>query len=231
MRLCRTLLPALVVALSLLSIPGCVELKDVESKRTEIIAQRTDIEKAADALEAAKAEAAARQAALEEQLAEAQARLEDAEDEATRRSLQVTIDALRTEAARAAGQAAQTDVEIAGAKLKLAAADAAVKTLDAAIAEYKSPTDPLNQAVQGALPFLPEPVRLPLAWGATIGALLWRSKGLKNALTSVIKSVEALKSEAPSVAAAMTQHAKTIRKIQTPTARKIVDQVQSGATT
>ncbi len=230
MRPIRTALLALVAAASLLSTPGCASVEDAKAKRTELLNHKTDLEQASANLADAKAAAEARQAELEQHLAQTQALLDDTQDASARHELEVTIAGIRTEVARAAGQAAAAQVQIAAAEVQITGATAGIKTLDAAIAEFENPTDPLNQAVQGALPFLPEPVRLPLAWGATIGALLWRSGKLKTALTSVVKSFEVLKTQSPQVAHAIEQHAKTLRKIQTPTARKVVDQVQTAST-
>jgi hypothetical protein len=90
------------------------------------------------------------------------------------------------------------------------------------------PTDGLTHAARGLGAFLPEPLRLPLVLGAALGATLLRSGQLKKGAVSIARSIEKAKQTDEALREAIARNAGTIRTIQTPTARRLVDLAQSG---
>lgn len=123
---------------------------------------------------------------------------------------------------------ARRDVEaaLARAKAKEAAADAAVKQVDLVVSQTAHPDTPLGQAIDWATPWLPEPVRVPLALGAALAASLARASQLKKGMTSIADGLNKAMQDDPEFKAQFKRHANTFRAIQTPTARKVVDQTQ-----
>lgn len=123
---------------------------------------------------------------------------------------------------------ARPDLEaaLARAKAKEAAADAAIKQVDLVVSQAAHPDTTLGKAVDLASPWLPEPVRVPLALGAALAAALARAAQLKKGMTSIADGLNKAMEEDPEFKAHFKRHANTFRAIQTPTARKVVDQTQ-----
>ena len=135
------------------------------------------------------------------------------------------LESLRETFPDGAPEGAETAALIAGAEAKIAAIEGALARIDLALAEAKNPTDGLTRAAEGVSPLLPEPVRLPLVLGAALAATLLRAGQLKRGAASMARSInKALESDGE-LRQAFARHADTLRSIQTPTARKIVDQV------
>ncbi len=123
-------------------------------------------------------------------------------------------------------QADLIDAAIAQAKLKVAALDAAIVNADLVLAQATNPTDTLTKTTQLVLPFLPAPTQAPVLLGAALLATLVRSKQLKVGTQSIIQSIQHAINQDETFKAAFANNADTIRTIQTPLARKMVDQVQ-----
>lgn len=119
------------------------------------------------------------------------------------------------------------EAELAAAKAKTAVADAALKRIDQVLDRAKNPggyDDPLGRTVGLVLPWLPEPMRTPAALGAALVATLWRSRQLKQAAVSIARGVNKAMQEDEQFRTAFKRHAGTFRTIQTPAARRIVDE-------
>lgn len=179
-----------------------------------LLAGCNPLERARDTAQKVGDEARQRAAALDAKLADAQAALDEA------RAL-----GLEAEARRLAQLAGSIEVEIATAEATATAADAAVAQAEALIAEAEDNEGLLAQ-VPG-LAMLPPPYREGAALAVTIGGFFWRNQKLRGAATSIIKSIEVARKDDPAVDAAIKKHATTMRAVQTGTAQKLVDQVQT----
>lgn len=120
------------------------------------------------------------------------------------------------------------DVEaaLARAKAKEAAAQAALEQVDLVVQRVAHPDDPLGQGVQLLAPYLPGPVQVPLALGAALLVSLFRGVQLKRGITSIAAGLEKAMEDDDQLRARMKANASTFRSIQTPAARRMVDQVQ-----
>jgi hypothetical protein len=123
-------------------------------------------------------------------------------------------------------QSRVADASIARARAKIAALDAAITHADLAIEEAHNPSDGLTQTTQYLLPFLPAPVQAPALLGAALLATLVRSKQLKDGAQSIIQSIQHTLDRDDSFKAAFISNADSIRTIQTPLARRMVDRAQ-----
>ncbi len=134
----------------------------------------------------------------------------------------------RLEEARGMGADVQTiataEAGVTASRLRHAALDAAVTGTDAVLAEAAAPGDPIGQIVGLAAPWLPAPVRTPLVLGAAAGGALIRARQLKRGMVSVAVSLREASARDPDFARRFKDQADTLRSIQTPTARRIVDE-------
>jgi hypothetical protein len=112
--------------------------------------------------------------------------------------------------------------DLSAARASHAAADAAVKQIDAVIAEAQRPTDPISQGVQLISQGLPEPARSPAVLGGALIVTLLRARQLRTALTSVARSIEQAKRDDALFRERFKANAATIRSIQTPAASEFV---------
>ncbi|HZW09670.1 MAG TPA: hypothetical protein VFF69_07185 [Phycisphaerales bacterium] len=113
----------------------------------------------------------------------------------------------------------------AAARAREQALAAALARIDEVIAEAENPTDPISQTVDAASPLLPVSVRGPLLLGAAAlvaGVRAWR---LKSGLASVARGLATAMREDEEFRACFARHANTFRSTQTPTAKRIVDEV------
>lgn len=134
------------------------------------------------------------------------------------------LESLRETYPEGAPERADLDAAIDTAGAKTAALDAAIAHLDLVLAEADAPTDGLTIAARDVAPFLPEPVRLPLLLGGALAATLLRARQLKQGAGSIARSLSTAMKGDPELQAAVARHADTLRTIQTPTARRIVDE-------
>ncbi len=123
-------------------------------------------------------------------------------------------------------QSEQIDLSILSARAKLAALDAAIAHADSVIAEATNPTDGITSTTQVLLPFLPAPIQAPALLGAAFIATLVRSKQLKDGTSSIIRSIQHAIANDENFKNAFATNANTIRTIQTPLARRLVDKAQ-----
>ncbi|MCE7975048.1 MAG: hypothetical protein DYG92_12125 [Leptolyngbya sp. PLA1] len=107
------------------------------------------------------------------------------------------------------------------------ALDAAVGELDALIAEAGHPTHPISEGVELISRSLPEPLRSPVVLGGALLAMAVRANRLRAALASVAQSIEKAKQNDEQFRRSFKENASTIRSIQTPTARSIVEAATS----
>ena len=115
--------------------------------------------------------------------------------------------------------------ELSSATAQLAAVDAAVAHADLIEAEAEHPTDPISRLVGAVAPWLPEPVRTPLALTAALVATAVRARQLKKGAASIAASIRRVMLDDPQLADSLGKHAATLRSIQTPTAARIVDEL------
>lgn len=87
---------------------------------------------------------------------------------------------------------------------------------------------PLAQILEWTVPFLPEPYRAPVVLAGAAGLALLRAARLKAGLASIAHSIQKALESDPAFAQQFRLHADTLRSIQTPLARKVVDQATSG---
>ena len=121
----------------------------------------------------------------------------------------------------------QLIADIKLAQAKHASLGAAIAQANIVLQEAKQPTDAVTQIAQGVSAWVPAPIQGPLVLGAALIASLARSSQLKRSGTSIINSISHVLERDEQLKAMFTSHADTIRSIQTPSARKLVDQVQS----
>lgn len=95
---------------------------------------------------------------------------------------------------------------------------------DAVLAEAADPTDPLTRGVSALSTFLPPPLGPPLVLGAALAATFLRARQLKKGAASIARSLEQAMNNDDALRTLITKHADTLRSIQTPTAKRIVDE-------
>lgn len=115
------------------------------------------------------------------------------------------------------------DALIALAQAKRHTLDAAVAHADLVLTEMQAPTDALTQGVSALAPFLPPPAQGPALLGAALIATLFRARQVRKGAGSIAASIQKALSD-PDFRAAFERQAALIRSIQTPTARRIVDE-------
>lgn len=117
------------------------------------------------------------------------------------------------------------EAEAAEAKAAVAAVDAGLARLDEVIAESVKPSDPLSETVGAAAPLLPMPLRGPLVLGAAAAVVSLRAWRLKSGLASVARGLSAAMREDEEFRTCFGKHADTFRATQTPTAKRVIDEV------
>lgn len=107
---------------------------------------------------------------------------------------------------------------------RLASLDQAIAAIDAAAGSAQNPDDAIHALTTQALPLLPEPLRSPaLLVGALVVALL-RANQLKRAAGSIAASIAKAAEKDEELRSAIQRQADTLRSVQTPTAKRIVDE-------
>ncbi len=119
------------------------------------------------------------------------------------------------------------DASLAQSRASIEALDAAVLRIDQVLDEAANPSDGLTRTAQQLGPLLPEPVRLPLLLGAALGATLLRSGQIKKGAISIARSIDKAMEDDEALREALARNANTLRSLQTPTGRRIVDQAGS----
>jgi len=118
------------------------------------------------------------------------------------------------------------DAAIVRAQSKIAVLEAAIVHADMVLREAQNPTDGLTRITEQLLPFIPAPAQAPLLLGAALLTTLVRSRQLTAGAQSIIRSIEHAAKNDESFGSALRANADTIRTIQTPMARRMVDRVQ-----
>lgn len=118
--------------------------------------------------------------------------------------------------------ASDLDLAIAGARARLGALDAALAHADRVIDEMERPTDGITQGVGALAPFLPPGTQGPALLGAALIATLLRARQVRTGADSIVASIQSAMKD-PEFKQAFERQAGTIRSIQTPAARRIVD--------
>jgi hypothetical protein len=108
------------------------------------------------------------------------------------------------------------------------AADSALQHVDSTLAEANNPQDPLSRLVGVFLPWLPEPVRTPVALGSALAVTILRARRLKIGMASIARGLDRAMREDEQFAMRFRQHANTFRLAQTPLARRIVDEATTN---
>lgn len=117
----------------------------------------------------------------------------------------------------------RAEAELARAREQLLSAGLA--RIDELLAEAANPTDPISETAQAAGPLLPPPLRAPVLLGAAALVTALRAWRLKSGLASVARGLAAAMREDEEFRACFARHADTFRATQTPTAKRVVDEV------
>ncbi|MGJ8636990.1 MAG: hypothetical protein ACSHX5_09120 [Phycisphaerales bacterium] len=120
-------------------------------------------------------------------------------------------------------QADALDALIAQINAKLAVVQASILHADQVIESATNPSDPLTIAADAVSPYVPAPIQAPLVLGAALIATMLRSRSLTTGTRSIVESINHALKRDESFQAAFSANADTIRTIQTPAARKLVD--------
>jgi hypothetical protein len=116
--------------------------------------------------------------------------------------------------------------EIKLAHAKQSAIDAAIAQAELVLDEARQPSDSITTIARGVSSWVPAPIQGPLVLGAALIATLARSRQLKQSSASIVNSIAHVLERDDQFKTLFESHADTIRSIQTPIARKMVDQTQ-----
>ncbi|MHA7814499.1 MAG: hypothetical protein ACX94C_14035 [Phycisphaerales bacterium] len=123
-------------------------------------------------------------------------------------------------------EARQLDTDISLLDAKRAALSAAIARANLVLEEAHNPSDSLTVLARGVSSWVPAPVQGPLVLGAALLASLARSRKLKQSSASIVDSIAHVLERDEAFRSLFDAHADTVRSIQTPGARKLVDQTQ-----
>jgi len=157
-------------------------------------------------------------AAMRERAAETHARLE-ADREVIERSLAALPEA---DPARAPIAAIATE-----RATQAAAYAATVEQLDAAIASANGgdPSAALETGAGLVAPLLPPGLQAPALLAGALAAALWRAARLKKSAASIAEGLDKAMRDDDALREGVRRNAAVFRSVQTPTARRIVDEV------
>lgn len=135
--------------------------------------------------------------------------------------------------AQRAGRADSPDAqELARLRDRLAAqhdlADAAAREIDLLLARARGQAkdDPVGQTIGTITPWLPTPLAVPVGLGAAAILGLARAAQLKKAALSIAQGLDKAMARDPDFKSRFHAHADLFRVVQTPTARRLVDESQ-----
>ena len=117
------------------------------------------------------------------------------------------------------------EAQRATATATAAAADEAVVIANKAIADAQATEGLLEQVP--LLKLLPPGYREAIALVGSVGLGLYRSRKLRAAADSIIRSIEVVRKSDPEVDQLLSRNAVILRSKQTATAQKLVDDVQA----
>ncbi|MDF1809682.1 MAG: hypothetical protein P1U42_08305 [Phycisphaerales bacterium] len=133
------------------------------------------------------------------------------------------LETMRTTALDGSTHSDILDSAIDLAQTKIQAIHAAIAQADLVINEASNPSDPITIAAESISPWVPAPAQGPLVLGAALIATLVRSRNLKTSAASIVQSIDHVMKRDPEFKHRFEMNADTIRSIQTPTARKLID--------
>lgn len=110
------------------------------------------------------------------------------------------------------------------ARAREAVASEALQRLDDILNEAREPSHPITQAMDVASPLLPPGVRGPALLAVAAGVALARAWRLKAGLASVARGLASAMRDDQEFRACFTRHADTFRAVQTPTAKRVIDE-------
>lgn len=102
-----------------------------------------------------------------------------------------------------------------------------ITLIDATLAGI--PPGPEGELVDALDDLLPPAWRAPLLLGGVGLGLFLRSRQLRQGITTIAQGIEIAKREDPAFLEAFQRHANTFRSIQSPTARRVVDEITGTA--
>ena len=114
--------------------------------------------------------------------------------------------------------------ELGMAQAQRAALDLAITNASRVLEEAQHPSDSLTRIAQGVSSWVPAPAQGPIVLGAALVATLVRSRQLKQSAASIVGSISHVLERDDQFRSLFDTHADTIRSIQTPGARRMVDQ-------
>jgi hypothetical protein len=120
--------------------------------------------------------------------------------------------------------AADTRAALARVRAQQAAAEAAAEQLELVLSRGMAEQSPIAQGVKDLSPWLPGPVQLPLALGTAFVLTLARAAQLKRGMASIAQGFQKAIEEDEAFAARFQAHANTFRVIQTPAAKRAIDE-------
>lgn len=119
----------------------------------------------------------------------------------------------------------RAEAEAAQTRAAVATVDAGIARIDEVLEEAAKPTDPLTETVGAASRLLPMPLRGPLVLGAAAAVVGLRAWRLKTGLASVARGLSVALREDEEFRTCFGKHANTFRATQTPTAKRVIDEV------
>lgn len=123
------------------------------------------------------------------------------------------------EEARRANAAAAQQV-----RARLDELDAGIAALDRIIDSGQTPEAVWGAVSESVVPALPEPFRSPVLLIGALGVALARAAQLKRAAGSIAKGIAKAAEKDEEFRSVFDRHADTFRGVQTPAARRIVDE-------
>ncbi|MEM7623171.1 MAG: hypothetical protein AAF235_08190 [Planctomycetota bacterium] len=143
---------------------------------------------------------------------------------------QAAIELDRLEAAAASipegdPSAADAGAAVTQAQARRDALDDMVERLDTLLSEADTPTDTLSGVAHQLSPLLPEPFRLPILLAAGLGVSVFRGAQLKRSAASIAAGFQEMMQRDDGLRDGVKRHRDLLNAVQTPTAKRIVDEV------
>lgn len=123
-------------------------------------------------------------------------------------------------------QSQQIAGDIQLAQAQRAALETAIAQANRVLYEAQNPSDSLTHIAHSVSSWVPAPAQGPIVLGAALIATLARSRQLKQSTMSIVQSIAHVIERDEQFRALFESHADTIRTIQTPGARQLVDKAQ-----
>ncbi len=122
-------------------------------------------------------------------------------------------------AVRHAGATAAADL-----RSSIASLDAGIEQFNRIFLDDQTPEGMIQTLSQAALPFLPAPLQAPALLLTATGLALARAAQLKKAAGSIAQSIAKAAQKDEEFRSVFARHADTFRSVQTPAAKRIVDE-------